>query len=161
MKYSEMVKQAISSGGGEAMMWKSVERVDCLLEKMKEEEPGKYWDFIRKAHEDMYGEHFDKQFAEYEVSQMYATDKDGHGKSGEHWSLQQLKAATAGKQFPKGTTEWDIYVAYNACAYDFGKEFSDEDILIIAYTFFFSDEDWSPEGSGGKVWRYFCAKHKK
>ena len=156
-----MVKQAVNSGGGEAMMWKSVERVDCLLEKMKDEEPGKYWDFIRKAHEDMYGEHFDKQFAEYEVSQMYATDKDGHGKSGEYWSLQQLKAATAGKQFPKGTTEWDIYVAYNACAYDFGKEFSDEDILIIAYTFFFSDEDWSPEGSGGKVWRYFCAKHKE
>ena len=79
MKYSEMVKQAVNSGGGEAMMWKSVERVDCLLEKMKDEEPGKYWDFIRKAHEDMYGEHFDKQFAEYEVSQMYATDKDGHG----------------------------------------------------------------------------------
>lgn len=157
-----MIRQAHEDGKtSEAAMWKSVASVDGLLERLKEEHPEEYWKFMRKAHEDMYGEHFDKQFAEYEVSQMYATDKDGHGKSGEYWSLQQLKTATAGKTFPKGTTEWDIYVAYNACAHDFGKEFSDEDILIIAYTFFFSDEDWSPDGSGGKVWRYFCAKHKE
>lgn len=148
-----MVRQAVSSGEGEDAMWKSVARVDCLLEKLKEEKPQEYWDFIRKAHEDMYGEHFDKQFAEYEVSQMYSTDKDGRGISGAHWTLQEIKTATQGKNFPKGTTEWDLFVAYNACAHDFCKKFSDSEVLDIAYLFFFDDED-APEG---KIWRYMNA----
>jgi len=161
MKYSDLIKQAQQDGkSSESAMWKSVAHVDCLLEAMKEKQPEEYWIFMRRAHEDLYGQHFDKQFAEYEVSQMYSTDKSGHGMSGAHWTLQEIKAATAGKAYPKGTTEWDLYVAYNACAHDFCKEYADEDILIIAYTFFFADEDWSSEGCSGKVWRYFCAKHE-
>ena len=161
MKYSEIIKQAQKDGkSSEQAMWQSVAHVDCLLEKMKETDPEEYWKFMRRAHEDLYGQHFDKQFAEYEVSQMYSTDKNGHGISGAHWTVQEIKNATAGKAFPKGTTEWDLYVAYNACAHDFCKEYADEDILIIAYTFFFADEDWSSEGCSGKTWRYFCAKHE-
>ena len=156
-----MIKQAQAEGKtSETAMWKSVAHVDELLERMKEEHPEDYWKFMRKSHEELNGAHFNKCFAEYEVSQMYSTDKDGRGISGAHWTLQEIKTATQGKNFPKGTTEWDLFVAYNACAHDFCKEFSDEDILLIAYMFFFADEDWSSEGSSGKVWRYFCAKHK-
>ena len=39
MEYSKMVRQAVSSGEGEEAMWKSVARVDSLLEDIKEENP--------------------------------------------------------------------------------------------------------------------------
>ncbi len=161
MNYKEMIKQAIADGkSSETAMWSSVDHVEELLELLKESHPDEYWHFMRKAHESLYGRHYNKEYAEYDVSQLYSTDKEGREKKGAHWTLQELLKATAGKTFPKGVTEYDVYVAYNICASDFCKDFSDEDILEIAYVFFFNDEDWSPSGCSTKVWDYVCAKHR-
>ena len=52
MKYSEMIQEAKSKGlTTEAMMWDSVEDVEMMLCKMKEEHPKEYWTFLRKQHE--------------------------------------------------------------------------------------------------------------
>lgn len=59
--------------------------------------------------------------------------------------------AVAGMTFPDGTTKWDKYVAFNAAYADFCKSFSDEDVLRIAYDFYFADEDWK---GNGKIWTY-------
>lgn len=56
-----------------------------------------------------------------------------------------------GMTFPNGTTKSDRFVAFNAAYADFCKSFSDEDVLRIAYDFYFADEDW--KGSG-KIWTY-------
>lgn len=160
MKYSEMVKEAIASGKGEAAMWKSVEDVNRLLEHVKECDPHEYWRFLRNVHKSLYGAHYNKEYAEYDVSQLTATDKQGNERKGAYWTMDDLRAATAGLQFPKGVTEWDIYVGYNICASDFCKEFDDEEILRIAYAFFFADEDWTPQGCATKVWDYVCAKQR-
>ncbi len=61
------------------------------------------------------------------------------------------EGATAGMTFPNGTTKFDRFVAFNAAYADFCKSFSDEDVLRIAYDFYFADEDW--KGSG-KIWEY-------
>lgn len=45
----------------------------------------------------------------------------------------------------------DECVAARALFVHFCKSFSDEDVLRIAYDFYFADEDW--KGSG-KIWTY-------
>ena len=160
MKYSEMVKEAVAAGKGESAMWKSVDEVNKLLERVKETDPDEYWRFLRNVHKSLYGAHYNKEYAEYDVSKLVSTDKDGNERKGEHWTLQEILNATAGLAFPKGVTEYDIYVGYNIAASDFCKEFTDADILRIAYTFFFNDEDWSPQGCSTKVWDYVCAKNR-
>lgn len=86
-----------------------------------------------------------------EVHHMHGTGADGVKHTGAYWTVEQIEAATASKPFPKGTTKWDKFVAYNAFKMDLGKKFTDEQILEAAYLFWFADEDWESEG---KIWDY-------
>ena len=153
MRYSDMVKDAISSGKGEKAMWRSVSRVDELLRDIEVEHPDMYWQFMRKAHEDMYGQHYTPEYAEYDLSRLRYTDDGGIQRSGPHWTFNEVLSATSGRSFPEGTTDCDKWVAYNVAYSDFCKKFSDGDILDIAYLFFFDDDD-APDG---KIWRYMKA----
>ena len=134
-------------------MWKSVDRVDALLENIKEDDPEAYWRFLREAHEDIYGCHYNQSYAEYDLSNLRYTDSEGVYHEGPHWSLNEVLSVTRSKSFPDGTTEADKWVAYNAAYADFCKKFNDSEILDIAYLFYFADED-APEG---KIWRYMNA----
>ena len=80
-----------------------------------------------------------------------STDAAGNEHLGAYWTMEQIETATQGKKFPDGTTPWDRYVAYNAAYADFSKKFDDEQVLDIAYLFFFADEDWNGKG---KIWEY-------
>ena len=154
MNYRSLIKSAIAQGkSSEDVMWKSVDRVDCLLKEVKEYDPEAYWRFMRKAHEDLHGCHYDQTYAEYDLSKIHYTDRNGVKHEGAHWSKEEVISATANKKFPAGTTDCDKWVAYNATYADFCKRFSDADILEIAYLYFFADED-APEG---KIWRYMSA----
>ena len=87
MKYSEMVKSAVASGKvSEKDMWQSVARVDGLLDKMERENPTEFWKFMRDAHEDMYGPHYNREYAEYDLSQLRYTDASGNQRTGAHWT---------------------------------------------------------------------------
>ena len=150
-----MIEEARKHGiGTEEAMWKGIETVDALLADMEEEHPGRYWRFMRQAHESLYGCHYDETFGRYDVSVM-TSKADGKTYKGEHWSMEEILTATREKVFPAGVTQWDKYVAYNAGWHDWHKVYADEDILDISYLFFFDDDDW--EG-GGKIWRYMCMK---
>lgn len=154
MKYKEMIKEAQTQGkSSEAIMWKSVDRVDELLKQMKDEDPEAYWRFLREAHEDIYGCHYNQTYAEYDLSKIHYTDSEGVHHEGPHWTLNEVLSATRNKTFPEGTTDCDKWVAYNAAYADFCRRFSDGEVLDIAYLFYFSDED-APEG---KVWKYMNA----
>ena len=78
-------------------------------------------------------------------------DASGNALEGPHWTKAQILSATSALEFPKGTTDCDKYVAFNAAYADFCKKFSEEQIIYIAYLFYFKDEDWKSEG---KVWSY-------
>jgi hypothetical protein len=150
--YKKMIMQAKAEGkASEDSMWKEIEHVDGLLEELKAEHPDLYWKYLRKAHMHLYGPHYAPEFAEYDISQMHSTDKNGVKHIGAHWTRQQVVTEWQGKVFPPGTTDCDKWVAANAFWHDLHREFEDGDILKAAYLFFFADED---SKSKGKVWDY-------
>lgn len=162
MKYIEMVKAAKKNGTfAEKQMWDSVESVSELLDDIKDSHPERYWQFIREQYGIMNNCHYaDKGFAEYDVSQIVYTDKDGKKRTGAYWTCEQIEEATKAMSFPSGTTKYDKYVAMNLAYSDFCKKFDDAQILQIGYLFFFADEDWSSKGSATKVWEYVTCKNK-
>lgn len=154
MNYKTMIENARKKGvANEKIMWSSIARIDNVLNMLKEEHPDQYWNLMRDTHEELYGPHYDQEFAEWDVDQMHCTDKDGKMHRGPFWSVDEIVAATKNKTFPADVTNWDKYVAYNACANDFGRTYEDEDVLEIAYLFYFDDED----APSGKIWKYIRA----
>lgn len=151
MDYKSIVQTAYKNGGGEAVMNKSIDVTNRLIEKMRETHEDEYKSFIRELYAELYGRHYNKEFAEHDVELLFYTDKDGAQHHGAHWTLEQVLSATSGKSFAKGVTDYDKFVAYNAAYADFSKEFDDEQILCIAYLLFFADEDWKGDC---KIWDY-------
>lgn len=156
--YKEMVEMAKEQGiSSEKTMWSSIDSLSDMLCIMHKEHPAEYWRFMREQHGIMYGNHYDKEFAEWDVSQISYTNRTGDKKSGAYWTVEQIEQATAGMKFPTGTTKWDKYVAFNNAYADYSKKFEDADVLQIGYLMFFADEDW---GSTTKVWEYMEMRPK-
>lgn len=154
MDYKSIIEKARARGvTSEKAMFANIESVSELLKEIKHAHPNKYWEFMRNTHEDLYGCHYDEDFAEYDVSQMHSTTKEGKVCHGQHWSKEEILSATQGKIFPVGTTDCDKYVAYNAMWHDLNKKFDDAEVLDAAYLFYFTDED-APKG---KIWAYMRA----
>lgn len=147
--YKEMIKGAIERGmTSEAKMWENVDAVDELLAMIQKEHPDKYWKFIRKQHGTIYNNHYDEEFARWDVEQMKPL--------GMYWTVQEVEEATKGMVFPNGTTIWDKFVGFNAFANDLKPELTDEQILKAAYKFWFKDEDWKGKN---KIWEYTCLNY--
>lgn len=154
-----MVELAKEQGiANEKTMWNSIDSLSDMLCLMRKEHPDKYWAFMREQHGIMYGNHYDKEFAEWDVSHIAYTNKAGDKKSGAYWTIEQIEQATAGMKFPAGTTKWDKYVAFNNAYADYSKKFEDAEVLQIGYLMFFADDDW---GSSTKVWEYMSMRPKK
>lgn len=151
MDYKKMITDYAKNGGDEKKMWSSVEVTAEAMEYLKEVSPEKYDCLMRKLHESLYGKHYCEDLALHDVSLMHSTGADNMKHTGAHWTAEQIESATANKAFPKGTTKWDKYVAYNATYHDLHKKFKDEEILEAAFLFWFDDEDWSEDG---KIWDY-------
>lgn len=165
MNYKELVKDAKKNGTwNETAMWKSVESMSDLLCEVKESHPQQYWDFMREQHGIMFGNHYQKEFAEYDVSQMHYTDKEGKVRHEPHWSVEQADEVMKTLQFPTEVTKWDWWVALSATHSDLCTVLDDEHIINVAYTFYFKDTDWDENSKSGysktKVWEYFSCKYK-
>lgn len=146
-----MIKASAENGWDEKKMWASVDVTEKAMDYIKEVNPEKYDCFMRELHETLNGRHYNEEMALADVAKLHyiGTDKAEH--TGAHWTLEQIETATANVTFPKGTTKWDKYVAYNAAYSDFCTKFDDAQILDIAYLFYFDDKDWK---SSGKIWDY-------
>lgn len=150
-----MIEEARKKGvATEKAMWAGIDRVDEMLMSMKDEHPKEYEVFMRKTYHDLYGSHYNEEWAKKDIDDLEYTDKEGKKHYGAHWTKDEVVAATKDKTFPASTTPCDKWVAYNAAYADFCRRFSDSEILDIAYLFFFDDEDY--QGSG-KIWDYMCA----
>lgn len=169
MRYWELIKGNIDKiKGDDAKMNKILELTDELLEGMSHPHPERYWQFMRDTHEVFYGKHFDREYAEWQVEQMYHKDKDGRTHRGEHWNREQTNAVMTNYKstLPSEVTRCDFYVALNAQWHDyicwmrelFATEQEAEDAIIkSAVKFWFQDEDWD---GNDKVWAYFRMKNK-
>lgn len=163
-KYYDIVKASDSKlRNDESVMWGSIELVDDLLEDIKEAHPDKYWEFMRRTHEMMYGKHFDSAYAEWQVEHMYHIGDDGKEYKGERWSLADTTAVMQKYRgrFPSDYNEFDFYVALNAQWHDTictakrhfaSVEDAETYIIDEAVAVWFNDSDW---GSHDKVWSYF------
>ena len=146
-----MITAYAKSGGDEKKMWETMDITAEAMDYIKEQNPDKYDCLMRKLSESLYGKHYNEEMALADVAAMHYTDANGVKRIGAHWTAEEVKAATADKAFPKGTTDWDKYVAYNATYADLCTKFDDAQILCAAYLLWFADEDWC---SDGKIWDY-------
>ena len=151
MDYKKMIEEFAKSGGTEAKMWESVEVTSMAMDYIKETNPDKYDCLMRKLNETLYGKHYNEELAKADVERISYLDTAGDEHKGAHWTVEQVEAATKDKVFPKGTTKWDKWVAYNLTYSDLMTRFSEEQILCAAYLMWFDDKDWKGDG---KVWVY-------
>lgn len=152
MRYKHMIADAKRLGlATEQKMWKSVDNVAALLERVKMNHPEEYEAFMRAEHENLFGKHYNERCAEEDVERLSYIDRDGKKRTGAHWTKQQVKEATAGKSFPSGVTECDKYVAFNSMYAALSPKFDDAAIIEAAYMVYFSD------GDAEKAWN---ANHK-
>lgn len=158
MDYRQMIENARRSGNwSEKIMLDSVDSIAAMLECVKKADPQGYWRFMREQYGIMNNRHYaDKEFADYDVSQIAYTDKEGKKRTGAYWTPEQVEEATKAMSFPSGTTKYDKWVGFNLAYSDFCKKFDDPQILQIGYLFFFADEDWA---SNTKVWQYVACKN--
>jgi hypothetical protein len=141
----------------EKKMWRNVEDIDDILCVVKEHDEHAYWSFMRDTYGLLHDNHYaDEDWAMWDVSCLSWTDKDGHKKTGAHWSIEQVEEATKGLQFSSSVTPYDKFVAYNAAYSDWNKNFDDSQILKIAYDFYFKDEDFN---GNDKIWEYMKMVH--
>jgi hypothetical protein len=155
MKYKEMLEAAKQKGvAGEKVMWQSVDDIDNLLCVIKKHDEQAYWDFIMATYGTLYNNHFaTEDFAAWFVEQMHSTQKDGKELKGQYWSCQQVQDAVKQMSLtvPSDVTKYDLWVAMNAAKHDFGRKFTDEEVLKIGWLFYFDDEDFKTHD---KVFRY-------
>lgn len=149
MKYRDMIEEAKSKGiTTDKMMWESVDDVEELLCMLKKEHPEKYWSFIRKQHGLLYNNHYTEDFALWDIEHMKPL--------GMYWSKAQVEEATKGLSFPSGTTPCDKWVAFNSTKNDLNDVLTDEQILKVAYAFWFADKDWLGKN---KVYEYMSLNY--
>lgn len=103
---------------------------------------------MREQHELFYGPHYNEEFAKYDLSKISYRGKSRDLRTGEYWSMAQIQEATSGMSFPKGTTDWDKYVAFNVAYSMLFNDFEDADIIKAGYRFFFGSTD----GVEGRIW---------
>ena len=151
MDYKKMIEESAAKGGDEKVMWASVDVTSEAMEYIKEVDHDKYECLMRKLHEALHGKHYCEEMALHDIEQMHSVGADGTKHKGAHWTAEQVEAAFASKPFPAGTTKWDKYVAANATWHDLRKKFTDDQVLVATYLFWFDDEDWKEDG---KVWDY-------
>lgn len=144
-----------------------LEAINCfheVFDYVEDKDKHLFWHTIRKFHEHIKGKHFDEMFAEYQVSHMYHTKKDGTVCRGEVFTIEQAKQVYERyvRNINPSYTYWDVYVALNAQYHDYAKlyqEWFDRDakdilkdkVIQAAIIFWFQDED----AGEGKVWNYF------
>lgn len=150
MELTKLIDTAMKSGDSKIIA-ASEELVTEAFDFLKAHDESKYKCLVRDMHEIIHGPHYSEEFAEEDVAKLRYTDASGVEHKGPHWTKSQVVAATGNLEFPKGVTDCDKYVAFNAAYADFSKKFTEQQILDIAYLFFFKDEDWNGDG---KIWHY-------
>ena len=156
MEYKDMIRDAKANGvASDKAMWQSVDTLSDMLCILRDEHPDEYWRFMRKQHSILYGNHYDRNFAEMDVEGIRYTGPSGEKRTGAHWTADQIEEAARGMSFPSGTTKWDKYVAFNSFYADMCMVCDDAQILKGAHRFYFADED-APQG---KIWVYMAAMY--
>lgn len=163
MKLFELIKK-YGVGKGESTMWKSIEYISNELEQMKDTHPEKYWKIVKGMYASMMGEHYNEEFAEWRVEQMYFEDKNGNMHKAPYWSDEKVKSIYEGNKhkLPQEYNCWDFYVTLNMMKADnycmlkdwFTNASEDEiDVKLVCMTINYLNDDDAPHPES-KIWNY-------
>jgi hypothetical protein len=147
-KYGNLVNKLIATADPKAMQ-ELTTILDDHFGLMETVYPDLYWPVVHKLHVLVNGPHFDKECAEYAVSQMINQD----GTIGEHWTIvQTLEVATkAGILFDE-FNEFDWYYVMNMIHSDHFETFDEvlEDYVAFA-------DEWlcDKDAPKGKAYLYY------
>ena len=147
--YKKLVQKAYYKDLGEDAMWKMTEDTDKFVESMRVLHPAEVDKFLMDMENDLcYPPLTEAQAKEY-VSHM--TNKDGT--SGEHWSLDQVKAYMQSHSEYDDLYLLDFYVAMNMMYSDYYKPAYTTDNYASMAKDFVADKD----APSNKVVRYMKA----
>ncbi|HSQ89380.1 hypothetical protein [Romboutsia sp.] len=150
--------------GDDNKMWNSTKLLSdtiCTNCNMSEND---YWRLLKKYYSIMAGEHFNKEFAEWQISQMFYIDKNGKRHDSPYWSMAQKIEVykTIKPRLKYDYNEYDFAVTLemiqsdNHCLYaDWfpnATESEMTDKYIQSAITWLNDDDYP---NGGKIWRYF------
>lgn len=164
IKFKEIIEKYKSSGMNSSDMMEALESFAPIFDSAKDKDKKLLQKAIRKLHEKAKGEHFDEEYAEMEVKEMYHTKRNGTVCRGEIFTEEEARRVYDReiRRSSNRVTVWDVYVALNAQYHDYAKLFKEwfgdnndekikEKVIESAICFWFEDEDAEP----GKIWRYF------
>lgn len=156
MKIKEMLKQyhALPENKKEHV-WEVMEEYYEKLPDCVKKEMG------YKLAVEVYGDKLTDEEAETVVSKMF-----GHGDSGKHWTLDEVRSFARTKDVDFAKTHFslgDLYAMMHAKyydQYDFLRSLTSSDAQMAEYCFklakgYLDDED-APEHGEGKARKYFC-----
>lgn len=166
MNYRQMVDHAKKAGvTNEKTMWESIDSFSELLEELKEKHPDMYWEFIRKQHAIMYHNHYNEEFAMWEIEHMFYKDKNGEIHNSPRWNKAQYRAAYDINKMRlrnQSVNMWDFAVTLEMIASDnhnlyktWWTDINDAELdkkFIDAAVNYLNDDDDKDEG---KIWNRF------
>ena len=112
MNYYELIKM-YGAGKPEAVMWKATKEVSEFLDDVREAHEEKFWRVMKRTYAAMVGEHYNKEFGEWRIAQMFYKDKQGNVHHAPHWTEAQYKEvyeASKAKLKNASYTCWDMAV---------------------------------------------------
>lgn len=159
MTYYHLIDQAREQGlATDKKMWEALESLSNDLKIVKEKDENLYWHIMRHQHAILYDGHYSEKFANFDVNNLVhsgETDEEDSPIMGAHWSRAEIISLTRDMKFHAKVNDWDKYVAFNAMYSDLCANMSEEDILKVAYVFYFCDNDWKPmKDDCTKIWDY-------
>lgn len=162
MDYYELIHK-YGKGKGEEAMWKSVRILSEMMDELKESHPEKYWKMLKDTYASMCGPHFNEEFGEWQIEQMFFKDKNGNIHHAPNWTREQYKTVyELNKGKLKDYTCWDFAVAVEMQYTDYYCRLrtwfpnaSDDDIKMKAVELAIDYLDDIDDDEGGKVWKRF------
>lgn len=151
MKFDVLMKKAASSHKNVDKLWKAVEFISDFIEKMKDDDPEKYWYVTKCINEILIGKHYTEELATKEVEKIIFIDRDGKQKKGGHWSMDEIVDLTEDIDFSSSVTDGDKFVACNIFYEELCNVLDDNKIIEAAVNFFFRNDNWSDHS---KIWDY-------
>lgn len=150
-------------GKGESQMWESVKYISDFIEPMKNSHKEEYWKFIKGLYASIAGKHYNEEFAEWQVEQMYFIDRTGNMHKAPYWTKETIKEIyeRVKSKIPAVYNCWDFYVTLNMIKSDnycmlkewFPEEESLDEKLIEMAVNYLNDKDAPYPDT--KIWCYF------
>lgn len=146
------------------MIWVSLKRLSDALAPMMDAHPEEYWHLLKCMYYDMCGGHYNEEFAEWQIYQMYYKDAQGVEHKSPFWTMEKAIEIykTIKSKIPSQYNEWDFAVTLsmvysdNICMYKKWWDGASDEILmqkVIDSAVNYLDD--SDDKTHEKIWNRF------